>query len=49
MCIRDSIYAKDYIHTQSEEAKTNSNSVGTGGTPFMQYLEKHLNETVRNE
>ena len=43
------IYAKDYIHTQSEEAKTNSNSVGTGGTPFMQYLEKHLNETVRNE
>ena len=43
------IYAKDYIHTQSEEAKTNSNSVVTGGTPFMQYLEKHLNETVRNE
>ena len=42
------IYARDYIHTQSEEAKTNSNSVGTGGTPFMQYLEKHLNETLHN-
>ena len=39
-------FAKDYIHTQSEDAKTNSNSVGTGGTPFMQYLEKHLDETV---
>ena len=25
------IYARDYIHTQNEEAKTNSNSVGTGG------------------
>lgn len=41
-------FARDYIHTQSEEAKTNSNSVGTGGTPFMQYLEKHLDETVPN-
>ena len=42
------IYARDYIHTQNEEAKTNSNSVGTGGTPFMQYLEKHFNETLHN-
>ena len=41
-------FAKDYIHTQSEDAKTNSNSIGTGGTPFMQYLEKHLDETVPN-
>ena len=41
-------FARDYIHTQSEESKTNSNSVGTGGTPFMQYLEKHLDETVSN-
>ena len=40
--------ARDYIHTQSKEVKTNSNSVGTGGTPFMQYLEKHLDETVSN-
>jgi indoleamine 2,3-dioxygenase len=41
-------FAKDYIHKQSKDAKTNSNSVGTGGTPFMQYLEKHLDETVPN-
>ena len=41
-------FARDYIHTQSEDAQTNSNSVGTGGTPFMQYLEKHLDETVSN-
>ena len=25
-----------------------SDSVRTGGTPFMQYLEKHLNEIVSN-
>jgi len=41
-------FARDYIHTQSEDAQTNSYSVGTGGTPFMQYLEKHLDETVSN-
>ena len=39
-------YAKIYIHEQSLSNQNNSNVVGTGGTPFMKYLDKHLQETV---
>ena len=42
MCIRD----RTYIHEQSLSNQNNSNVVGTGGTPFMKYLDKHLQETV---
>jgi indoleamine 2,3-dioxygenase len=38
-------YAATYIHQQSEKQSTNPTSVGTGGTPFMEYLKKHLEET----
>ncbi len=39
-------YARIYIHEQSLSNQNNSNVVGTGGTPFMKYLDKHLKETV---
>ena len=39
-------YARIYIHEQSLSNQNNSNIVGTGGTPFMKYLDKHLQETV---
>lgn len=38
-------YAALYIQKQSQHQNTNSNSVGTGGTPFMAYLSKHEQET----
>ena len=38
-------YAAAYIHQQSETQSSNPTSVGTGGTPFMTYLKKHLEET----
>jgi indoleamine 2,3-dioxygenase len=38
-------YAAAYIHKQAQKANTNSNEVGTGGTPFMTYLSKHRDET----
>ena len=38
-------YAATYIHQQSEKQSTNPTSVGTGGTPFIEYLKKHLEET----
>ncbi len=37
-------YAASYIHKQALQAN-NSNAVGTGGTPFMEYLAKHRDET----
>lgn len=37
-------YAATYIHKQASQAN-NSTVVGTGGTPFMQYLAKHRDET----
>ena len=39
-------YARVYIFEQSLTNNSNSNTVGTGGTPFMKYLDKHLQETV---
>lgn len=38
-------YAATYIHKQGQTDAANPTSVGTGGTPFMPYLKKHLDET----
>lgn len=38
-------YADSYINRQHQTSSTNSTAVGTGGTPFMTYLQKHLDET----
>ncbi|MBS0152889.1 MAG: hypothetical protein JSR31_18345 [Nitrospira sp.] len=38
-------YADSYINRQHQTSTTNSTAVGTGGTPFMTYLQKHLDET----
>jgi indoleamine 2,3-dioxygenase len=38
-------YAAKYIHNQRPRDAANPSEVGTGGTPFMPYLKKHLDET----
>jgi len=38
-------YADSYIHRQHQAHASNPTAVGTGGTPFMVYLQKHLDET----
>jgi indoleamine 2,3-dioxygenase len=38
-------YADAYIHRQHQSHSSNPTAVGTGGTPFMTYLQKHLDET----
>ncbi len=38
-------YADSYIHRQHQSHASNPTAVGTGGTPFMSYLQKHLDET----
>ena len=38
-------YADSYIHRQHQAHASNPTAVGTGGTPFMTYLQKHLYET----
>ena len=38
-------YADSYIHRQHQSHTSNPTTVGTGGTPFMTYLQKHLDET----
>jgi indoleamine 2,3-dioxygenase len=40
-------YADTYIHRQHQAHESNPIVVGTGGTPFMTYLQKHLDETKR--
>ena len=40
-------YADSYIHRQHQVHTSNPSAVGTGGTPFMAYLQKHLDETRR--
>lgn len=42
-------YARIYIYEQSLTNDSNSNIVGTGCTPFMKYLDKHLQETVPSD
>lgn len=34
-------YARNYIAKQSQGGKRNPTDVGTGGTPFVPYLNKH--------
>ncbi|NWF74791.1 MAG: hypothetical protein HXY51_17375 [Nitrospirae bacterium] len=38
-------YADSYIYRQHQAHESNPTAVGTGGTPFMIYLQKHLDET----
>ncbi len=38
-------YAAKYIFHQAQTDSKNPHAVGTGGTPFMQYLKKHRDET----
>lgn len=40
-------YAERYIFQQHQSHASNPTAVGTGGTPFMPYLNKHLEETKR--
>jgi indoleamine 2,3-dioxygenase len=39
-------YAAAYIFRQAQTDEKNPHAVGTGGTPFMQYLRKHRDETT---
>lgn len=39
-------YAGRYIHSQAPANAANPTQVGTGGTPFMEYLAKHRDETT---
>lgn len=41
-------YAAAYIFRQAETDTKNPHAVGTGGTPFMQYLKKHRDETAES-
>ena len=41
-------YARNYIEQQAQAASVNPTSVGTGGTPFMAYLQKHRDETANH-
>jgi indoleamine 2,3-dioxygenase len=38
-------YAAKYVFHQAQTDSKNPHAVGTGGTPFMQYLKKHRDET----
>ncbi len=40
-------FAARYIHQQASVAHDDTN-IGTGGTPFMQYLKKHCHETSQH-
>ena len=41
-------YAAAYIQRQHERSAANPTAVGTGGTPFMEYLEEHRRTTLRH-
>lgn len=38
-------YAASYINKQTQQSSANPTETGTGGTPFMTYLKKHLDES----
>lgn len=38
-------YAAQYIQKQHQTSLANATTVGTGGTPFMRYLQNHVTET----
>ncbi len=41
-------YATNYIFKQHQQSETNPHAVGTGGTPFIPYLQKHRDETAEH-
>ncbi len=41
-------FAASYIFRQAQTDEKNPHAVGTGGTPFMQYLKKHRDETAEH-
>jgi indoleamine 2,3-dioxygenase len=41
-------YAATYIFRQAQTDAKNPHAVGTGGTPFMEYLKKHRDETSQH-
>ena len=41
-------YAASYIHKQAETGASNPVAVGTAGTPFMEYLKKHRDESAHH-
>src|ERR1700739_1055343 len=41
-------YAAAYIFRQAQTDAKNPRAVGTGGTPFMEYLKKHRDETAEH-
>jgi indoleamine 2,3-dioxygenase len=41
-------YATQYIFQQVERSAANPHSIGTGGTPFLPYLQKHRDETAQH-
>lgn len=42
-------YAVSYIANQAQRDPSNPSQVGTGGTPFVQYLTKHRDETGQHK
>jgi len=41
-------YATNYIFKQHQSSENNPHAVGTGGTPFIPYLQKHRDETAEH-